>query len=148
MPDLLEFTVLGLPVPKGSLKCVGRRGHHLIVNDDVATIVWQTLVTKAATATWGLEPPMLGPVAVEVVLTLTRPRSVKPADRPWPSLKSPHHGDIDKLARTVLDALTGVVVKDDAQVVELTATKVYPDTPHLDRLTEPGAVVRVIPVTD
>ena len=33
--------------------------------------------------------------------------------------------DIDKLARCALDALTGIVFRDDAQIVDLHATKRY-----------------------
>lgn len=33
--------------------------------------------------------------------------------------------DLDKLARALLDALTGVVIADDSQVVELAVRKVY-----------------------
>lgn len=36
-------------------------------------------------------------------------------------------GDVDKLARAVLDALTGVWIRDDAQVVELAATVRFSD---------------------
>lgn len=35
--------------------------------------------------------------------------------------------DIDKLARAVLDALTGIVFRDDAQVVKLHCSKSYSD---------------------
>jgi Holliday junction resolvase RusA-like endonuclease len=38
--------------------------------------------------------------------------------------------DIDKLARAVLDALTGIVYDDDSQVIELQATKRFDTHPH------------------
>jgi crossover junction endodeoxyribonuclease RusA len=35
--------------------------------------------------------------------------------------------DIDKVCRAVLDALTGILYRDDAQVVALSAVKTYAD---------------------
>jgi len=47
--------------------------------------------------------------------------------------------DLDKLVRAVLDALTGIVWKDDAQVVALKATKVQGVTPGVEvEATEEG----------
>jgi Holliday junction resolvase RusA-like endonuclease len=40
--------------------------------------------------------------------------------------------DLDKLIRAILDALTGVVWRDDGQVVDIVASKVYADTPGVD----------------
>ncbi len=40
--------------------------------------------------------------------------------------------DVDKLARCALDALSGVVIKDDAQVVELYARKRYGEPERLE----------------
>lgn len=37
----------------------------------------------------------------------------------------PRRGDVDKLARAVLDALTGIAYEDDSQVCELLVTKRY-----------------------
>ena len=39
--------------------------------------------------------------------------------------------DVDKLARAGLDAMTGVVFSDDAQVTEALVGKVYGETPGL-----------------
>ena len=67
-------------------------------------------------------PIFTGPVAVDIVFYLARPKTVKrvmPHTRP----------DLDQLSRAVLDALpvAGVWV-DDAQVVNLHAVKVYADS--------------------
>jgi len=98
--------------------------------------------------------PFQGPVVVEVTFTIARPgahfgtgrnaMTLKPSAPGWPS-KTP---DLDKLIRSTLDALTasGVVYRDDAQVVELTGRKVYPG--GLDSVEGSGAVVRVQAVSD
>ena len=63
--------------------------------------------------------PLSGPVAVDVVLHLKRPKSVT---RNLPYKKGL---DSDKGARTILDALAGLVYVDDCQVTTLFVAKVY-----------------------
>jgi crossover junction endodeoxyribonuclease RusA len=63
--------------------------------------------------------PVRGPVSVSLQFSLPLPKKARVfADRP---------PDLDKLTRTVLDALTGIVIEDDAQVVEVYAHKHYAD---------------------
>ena len=141
--------VYGRPAPKGSMKCVGRRGRraHVIVEELGPSIErWRDRLAPACqkllTAHGG---PLAGPLTVEVTFTLARPTTVPLTARPWPSVRN---GDVDKLARTILDALqANGVITDDAQVCELTARKCYPDTPGCpDRLDRPGAIIRVYPI--
>lgn len=71
----------------------------------------------------GLELPMAGKhVPVEVMLEFMFPRPKgAPKGRLFPSVKP----DADKLVRAIFDALTNVLWADDAQVVRITAEKVY-----------------------
>jgi Holliday junction resolvase RusA-like endonuclease len=90
------------------------------------------------------------PVNVNIYFTFARPNShygtgrnkafIKASAPPFPS--SHNIGDIDKLARACLDALTDAGIwKDDSQVVLLTASKTWVgDHSGLDR---PGAVINV-----
>jgi crossover junction endodeoxyribonuclease RusA len=59
-----------------------------------------------------------GPVAVDIIFTFVPGKTVK---RKEMTTKP----DIDKLSRAILDSLTGVCWRDDAQVVELRVCKVY-----------------------
>lgn len=90
------------------------------------------------------------PVIIDIRFTFARPTShfgtgrntdtVKASAPPFPSSHS--IGDIDKLARACLDALTDAGTwKDDSQVVSLLAHKVWVgSTLALDR---PGAVINI-----
>jgi Holliday junction resolvase RusA-like endonuclease len=50
--------------------------------------------------------------------------------------------DIDKLIRSTFDSMTGVLYRDDSQVVQVRATKVYVTS------DEPaGAVIRIYPLS-
>lgn len=151
----LMVKVYGRPAPKGSLRVVGRGPHAQVIEDNANTTAWRAMIKRAGRAWYSagkLTEPIDGPVAVDCTITLDRPLSVTATSRPWPSKRSPGHGDVDKLARLILDGLEDAgVYADDAQVVELTARKVYPDTPGIppeDRLDRPGAVIHVYPVAD
>lgn len=140
--------VRGLPAPKGSMKCVGRNGRHQLVPDNAVTAkVWHGHIVTAGRAL--LESPggprgtlRDGPVSVEITFTVPKPASIMPAGRPWPVTRSA--GDVDKLARLVLDGLTDSGIwRDDSQVVELTVRKAYPHTPAPDLTPEGGALIRI-----
>jgi len=70
-------------------------------------------------------PPLEGPVYMTMIFELLRPKSVKPERRPWPHVAP----DLDKLVRAVSDAMTGIVYRDDAQLVSGTFEKRYGDVP-------------------
>lgn len=155
--------IWGQPVPQGSMTCVGRGGFHNVQPSNKRELDrWRVMVNAAGRRI--LEhhldstEPLIGPVGVEIIFTVPRPRSVAPGARPWPTARGKGSGDLDKLVRAVLDGLCpapsktrkGVVrlLTDDAQVVELIARKVYPDTPYApEALPRPGAVIRIYPIT-
>ncbi len=112
------LTVPGKPLPKGSLKHVGRG--RLVEQTKVKG--WMAEIRKHITEAYGVDGPLFeGPVAVELAFTFPRPVAAK--NRLYPHMRSA--GDIDKLVRAVLDALQPVVLADDSLVVQLTALKLY-----------------------
>ncbi|RMI47719.1 RusA family crossover junction endodeoxyribonuclease [Actinomadura harenae] len=85
-----------------------------------------------------------GPVTIHVDFYFDPPKSAPKRRRTWPITRS--SGDLDKLLRSTLDALTDAgVMRDDSQVVHIDARKVHtsPDT----LLTVPGALITVQAVT-
>jgi crossover junction endodeoxyribonuclease RusA len=92
--------------------------------------------------------PLTGPVQVDIVFYLARPRyhygTGKNANRLKPTAPSycDKKPDADKLQRTVLDALkaSGVYV-DDSQVADVHAVKRYADSAT-------GARITITPLTD
>lgn len=143
--------IWGQPVPQGSMTCVGRGGFHNVQPSNAKALKpWRKLIAAAGRRLMDKTGGTLtGPVGVEVTLTVPRPPSVAPGSRPWPTARGKNALDVDKGARAVLDGLQDSgLVTDDAQVVELIARKVYPDTPDApDALPRPGAVIRVYPIT-
>ena len=128
--------VYGAPVPQGS-----KRAFHGRIVDMAPKRLRsyrQDLHVTALEAMRGV-PPFTGPVEVTVTFFIPRPKNhygtgrnagTRKASAPIAPAKPP---DIDKLARAVLDGLTGAVFRDDAQVVGLTLSKLWAD--HSDAAT-------------
>lgn len=119
-------TIYGQPATKGSLKCVGRGGRHQLIEDDKPGTrrVWRARVAHAAAAILShTGRPFSGPVGVGLEFTISRPKSA-PKSRIWPVTRS--SGDLDKLARLALDAITDAGLwADDSQCCQLHCTKRY-----------------------
>jgi Holliday junction resolvase RusA-like endonuclease len=84
---------------------------------------WSNRIALAAAAS---RPPAIFEGALKATLTFTRtrPTSLKksvdyPTTRP----------DLDNMSKKLLDALEGIVYRDDAQLVMLTKVKRFGDTP-------------------
>lgn len=128
---VVSFKVCGKPEPKGSLKAfvpmkwaaaalaAGKTPRVSLKSDNPALHHWQQLVQKEAQAASNGRL-FTGPVHVGLRFYLHRPSGK------W--FPRPHRKpDVDKLARAVLDGLTHTLLRDDAQVVELSATKDFAD---------------------
>ncbi len=143
MNCVLSIRVIGTPAPQGSLRAFNRRGggRPIVTSDNARTRPWKDVVAwnagQARTASW----PIGGPVQVDIAFRLARPaghfgkRGLLPSAPASPARKP----DLDKLARSCLDALTEAGVwRNDAQVVNLEVRKTY--VPEGD---VPGALIAV-----
>lgn len=129
-------TVPGIPRPQGSLKIVTSRSTgRPIAKNSGTTVAHRNLVVGTLAQAWE-GSPIDDPVSVKLEFHLPRPRSHFGTGRnvgkvklsaPQVPITTP---DTDKLVRLVNDALTiAGVVRDDALIVHLEASKVYGDTP-------------------
>lgn len=125
-------------VPKGSLSVgVSRTGKPFVRESagDALRAFMAELGFMARSAR-GNNEIITGPVQVWVKVTLQRPKGHYGTGKNEGQLKvsaPPHHTqwpDVDKLARGVLDALTGVVWRDDSQVTSLHIGKEWGDEPR------------------
>lgn len=166
---IAEFTVVGTPVPQGSTRAFAGKGkaagRAFITNDPTGTIgKWRGDIRQAlqgqrqlATTRGFVEPPATpvdAPISMRLVFRFARPAShflpvnakrstpeLKPSAPAQQAVTGGRTGDLDKLVRAVLDALTGVLYLDDAQVVVIGALKRWSD--HDPRVEQPGVDVRV-----
>ncbi len=65
---------------------------------------------------------------LEITFKLLRPKSVSAKKRPDPITRP----DLDNLVKAVKDALNGVLWRDDSQVIELEAKKIYGNPPGVE----------------
>jgi len=121
---MLTFFVPGTPQTQGSHRTFRTKaGRTLVVHDNPKLGWWRETIRLAAHAEMaraGVELIADGPVSIRLTFALARPKSLQkrvtePATRP----------DLDKLTRACLDALTSVAWRDDGQVTELSARKIY-----------------------
>lgn len=113
---MLTFRVDGMPETKGSWRAKGwtRTGKVQLVPDNPAETAWAEQVAWAARQALR-RPPEPDRQRYQVALDFTL--------LPPPNGRRTNRRDIDKLARSVLDALTGIVWADDEQVVRLVLDK-------------------------
>lgn len=144
----ITIVVHGLPAPQGSKRHVGR---GVMIESSKKVKPWRQDVKYAALEAVGDAWTLLdGPLAASMVFTFARGKGHYRTGRnahllrdsaPTRPAVTP---DLSKILRSTEDALTGVVWKDDARVVEYTALgKWYAGTDAADVLDGPGCVVRV-----
>lgn len=146
MPTCTIFAA-GRPSPKGSYVPVpikakggGYSGKFFLKPSCQGTKAWEAHVKAAAMADWMADGNAMlkrpEGVVLECIFSIARPKGHWKTQRGEPvgALKKGVEkrltgtrgvGDVDKLARCVLDALTGVVYEDDCQVDVLNAQKRY-----------------------
>lgn len=136
MTTRVELVVLGLPEPQGSKTVARARGRSFVRDDNRDLEPWRQAVTAAALKAVDGRPPMLGPLELHATFVLPRPKghygTGRNAGRLKPSapLYVATRPDTDKLVRAVGDAITGVICRDDSQLVIVHAEKHYGEPPH------------------
>jgi Holliday junction resolvase RusA-like endonuclease len=128
----VRLVIYGTPVPQGSKNAfyIPKLGRSVIVENNKKTKPWRQEIAGAAGEAMRIQELELVqdcPVSVRCCFFFDRPKSLKKAIRY--KLTKP---DIDKLARSTLDALTGVVFKDDSLVVHLTLDKMFDERPRVE----------------
>lgn len=128
---ILEFFAGGQARPKGSKRLVRTKGGRtLLLEDSAREKPWRAGVSNAALmAMRGSQRFLDTPLAVTMVFGFARPkahylRSGLRSDAPTYHVGKP---DGSKLARSVEDALNGIVWDDDSRIAQLVACKIYVD---------------------
>lgn len=129
--------MLGEPQPQGS-KTVGtaKSGRRFVREDNPETGPWRQAVASAALAAMNGRQLRPGPLRMRVVLVFARPAGHFGTGRntgrlkPSAPLYCRTRPDLDKLLRALGDALTGIVFRDDAQIVDVHAEKHYGEPAH------------------
>jgi crossover junction endodeoxyribonuclease RusA len=125
----IDFYVNGLPAPQGSKRHVG---NGVMVESSKSLPAWRECVSYAARKAAGESIFTSAPVSVVLFFYFPMLKGhyhkdgrVRDTAPHWKSTKP----DIDKLMRAVLDAMSGVVFRDDSQVARAVLTKTYSGQP-------------------
>lgn len=139
----MTCTVFGEAKPGGS-KRIGRvggkkDGRPIVLDDNRHVAEWKSVVEKVVATLMQGRDPFAGPLMLAVTFYQQRPKShyngkltaLHPRAPKYPTGKP----DATKLLRPLEDAMTGIVYKDDAQIVEQIVRKRYVplnDPPKVD----------------
>ena len=119
----IHFFAPGIPQTKGSSRGFIAHGKVVITNDNAKTKPWQGTIALAARAA-GVT---MREGAADLTMTFVFPRPKSHVGKKGLRASAPpahtQKPDLDKLARVVLDALTGIAYADDSCVVGVHAQK-------------------------
>lgn len=137
MNNVISFFVPGVPKPAGSKKTLPHRYTGEMVTMDMSGTAgkkWRKQVKNTAAVYWK-NKLLECPVAMNLTFYFQRPKKHFRTGKFSHLLRNDaprHHTvtpDTTKVTRAVEDALTGVIWKDDSQVVDQHIKKRYAETP-------------------
>lgn len=138
----VTFSIIGTPVPQGSKRGFVRGGRVAMVEMGKNLAPWRQEIAGVAASKMEGEDPWLGPVRVNLTFFLPRPKGHHGTGRNAHALRASAPKfpittpDLDKLVRAVLDALSGIVFRDDSQVHAMDVMKLYADDHHAGVIVE------------
>ena len=131
---MIQFNLDGPVKPKGRPR-FSKVGGFVRTYTDKKTLDYESLVREAAIQALGSSETLETPIAVYLLFRLPIPQSYskKRTEACLDGSEMPgKKPDIDNLAKSVLDGMNGVIYKDDAQIVNLHAVKVYSTVPGVN----------------
>ena len=118
----VSFRIPGKPAPQPR----PRKGKHgNFYSNSPKSAEWKDLI-RLFSKKYYQKPPWPGPVGMQLDFEMPIPKAVK--DQHWVAKKP----DIDNLAKAVMDALSGLIYEDDAQICALVVIKTYSETPGVN----------------
>jgi crossover junction endodeoxyribonuclease RusA len=139
MKEPIQFFVAGTPKPAGSKRAfyIKKPGRAIITDACAKSKDWKSDVRSEAQKAYSGEL-WCCPISLTLHFFVVRPKShfrsginsekIKESAPRLPVTKP----DVDKLSRAVMDALTGVVWRDDSLVVSKFASKRYHANPGVE----------------
>lgn len=131
----VSIVVAGPPVPKGRPRMSVVGGHARAFTPS-RTRRYEDLIRLEAGRVMQGRPQLQGPTRVRIRAYMQMPQAIARHKVKGPSaeagvIRPLTKPDADNFAK-VIDALNGIVWRDDAQVVELTVEKFYSSRPRLE----------------
>lgn len=138
------FWVDGEPQGEPRPRATAFRGHVRVYTTKNP---WRDAVARRALEMHS-GPPLEGAVGVRIVCYFRRPqRLLRKKDSPDPILHTAKP-DGDNVAKAALDAMSGILYRDDRQVAAMTVRKYYAPKPGEPGIDDPGAAIEVWSMQD
>ncbi len=113
--------IWGTPVAQPRHRVCIRGNHpHAYIPEKHKIHGWKAWIAENCGIGMEDKKPMTVPISVNLQFTLPRPKSL-----PKKIIHHTKKPDIDNLIKAVLDAMNGIIYKDDSQICELGAIKIY-----------------------
>ncbi|MDC3414289.1 RusA family crossover junction endodeoxyribonuclease [Terrihalobacillus insolitus] len=131
---MIKFTVLGIPQAQGRPRAGKTRTGKTVLYDPAKSRDYKQYVRLVASQ-HAPRNPIEHPVSVFIDVYRQIPSSMSKKRRRLANAKIYRpitKSDIDNYSKSILDSLNGILWKDDAQVVSLTANKYYSDEPRIE----------------
>lgn len=128
-----HWTIHGVPRPQLRPRAM-RFGKGVRVYDPPQNQDWKHTIQGQLIADRP-QAPLSGPLMISLDFAMPKPKGASKKQLMW-HVKKP---DVDNLAKSVKDAMKGIVFEDDSQVVRLEVKKAYADSP--------GVLIRVCQIT-
>jgi Holliday junction resolvase RusA-like endonuclease len=135
----IRFAVPAVPVaqPRQRHRIAGKGSRQFVQNyiaTEAPVNAFKAAVMRAAEAVYD-GPVLDGPVCVDMVFLLPRPKNMMWKTKPMLRVMHTKRPDLDNLQKAVLDALSGRLWRDDAQVCIGHAVKLIAsgdEQPHVE----------------
>lgn len=145
----VNYAPVPQPRPRARVMFVGKRPTAQVYEDTKhPCTLWRIRVLDA----WRLAMPspgfrFEGPLAVSLELVMGRAKAMKQSGRIWDTRSGGKYGgDVDNLAKSILDALNGKAWHDDGQVTQLSVAKYVAaegENPHAQVRIQTAAEIRL-----
>lgn len=136
---MIAFTIPGQPQGKGRPR-VGKIAGRARMFTPEKTVNYEGMVKVVAHQAMAGRPLMDGAVRVDLAIDCQVPASWSPRKQAQAlsgAVRPTTKPDVDNTVKAVLDAMNGVVWKDDVQVCELALAKRYSATPGVSVIVTP-----------
>lgn len=133
LTEPLTFSLAGHPQGKGRARAF-RRGGFIGHYTPEATRSYEGMIREVATQEMAGRAPTGEPVRITLTAFFDVPRSfskIKAARALGKDIVPAKRPDLDNIAKAFLDAMNGVVFRDDCQIVRCDLAKVYGPTPQV-----------------
>lgn len=120
----IELLIPAIPISQPRPRTVKIHGQTRTYSNPVDHPVSTFKATCQITARQEYQgPPLGGPISLTIVFILPRPKIKIWKKQPMPRERHNKRPDLDNLVKSVVDALSGLLWRDDAQIYHVDASK-------------------------